>query len=65
VTFREAGPNETEITVTLHYDPPAGLAGEALTQLFGNPEGRVREDLERFKSFVESTADRLNAEPRE
>jgi uncharacterized membrane protein len=61
VTFRELGPNETEVTVTMHYDPPAGAAGEALAQLLANPDKRVREDLERFKRFVETTTERLNA----
>lgn len=61
VQFREVGVNETEVTVTIHYDPPAGAAGEALAQLLANPEQRVREDLQRFKEFVESTKNRLNA----
>jgi uncharacterized membrane protein len=59
VLFREVGPNETEVTVQMHYDPPAGAAGEALAQLFANPEARVRDDLERFKEFVETTSERL------
>jgi uncharacterized membrane protein len=60
VTFRETGPNETEVTVTLHYDPPAGAAGEALAALFANPEKRVADDLEHFKEHVESTSQRLH-----
>jgi uncharacterized membrane protein len=62
VTFRELGPNETEVTVTLRYDPPAGAAGEAITALFTNPERRVRHDLERFKQYVESTSERIHGQ---
>ena len=62
VTFRELGPNETEVTVTLRYDPPAGLAGEAVAALFTNPERRVRHDLERFKQYVESTSERIRGQ---
>jgi len=60
VTFRELGPNETEVTVTLRYDPPAGVAGEALAELFANPERRVEKDLEHFKEHVESTSQRIH-----
>src|SRR5512134_2455242 len=52
VTFKELGANETEVTVMLHYDPPAGMVGEVVAQLFGNPEGRLAEDLRRFKEYV-------------
>jgi len=60
VTFQALGVNETEITVTLRYDPPAGAAGQAVASLFANPEKRVREDLEQFKQFIESTSERLH-----
>jgi len=60
VTFRELGPNETEVTVTLQYDPPAGVAGEAVAELFANPEKRVQNDLEHFKEHVESTSQRIH-----
>jgi len=60
VTFTELGPNETEISVMMHYAPPAGKAGDALAFLVANPEGRVHEDLQRFKQHVESTAQRLH-----
>ena len=59
VTFRALGVNETEVTVTLQYDPPAGAAGQAVASLFANPEKRVREDLERFKEYVETTSERI------
>jgi uncharacterized membrane protein len=60
VLFNEVGLNETEVTIQMHYDPPAGAAGSALAQLFANPEARVRDDLERFKEFVETTTERLH-----
>ncbi len=59
VTFRPVGTNETEVTVTLQYAPPAGAAGQAIASLFANPEKRAREDLESFKAYVESTNERL------
>jgi uncharacterized membrane protein len=60
VTFRELGPNETEVAVTLQYDPPAGAAGEAVAELFANPDKRVQDDLEHFKEHVESTSRRIH-----
>ncbi len=59
VTFRAMSTNETEVTVTLQYTAPAGTAGQAVASLFAHPEKRVREDLERFKRYVETTADRI------
>lgn len=58
VTFRELGPNETEVNLVMTYDPPAGLAGELAT-LLSNPQNMVKEDLRRFKEYVESTPERL------
>jgi uncharacterized membrane protein len=63
VVFAELSNNETQITVTLNYDPPAGAAGEAVAALFANPEGRLKEDLKRFKEFVESTSTRIKNSP--
>src|SRR5262249_21657828 len=53
VTFNELGPEETEITVVLHYVPPAGAGGELVAQLFANPGHALEEDLRRFKAFAE------------
>ncbi|MEP7355824.1 MAG: SRPBCC family protein [Anaerolineales bacterium] len=60
VQFRQVGPNETEVTVTLTYEPPAGVAGDALAAIFANPEKRVMDDLEHFKAHVESTSLRIH-----
>lgn len=63
VVFTELGINETQVTVTLHYDPPAGAAGEAVAALLTNPEKRLKEDLRRFKEFIESTSTRTKRAP--
>ena len=60
VTFRPVDANKTEVTVTLQYDAPAGAAGQAVANLFANPEQRVREDLEQFKGFIETTNQRIH-----
>jgi uncharacterized membrane protein len=60
VIFRPLSENETEVTVTLHYVPPVGLAGEVMTELFGNPEGRLHDDLQRFKAHIENTSTRIH-----
>ena len=54
VTFKELPHEEVQVTVTLQYVPPAGAVGEAAVSLFGRPEHRLSEDLNRFKSFVEA-----------
>ena len=55
VTFNELPDNQTEITVTMHYVPPAGVAGEVVAELFASPEHRLEQDLENFKRFVEGS----------
>ena len=56
VHFTELGAGRgTEVKVILEYDPPAGKVGEAVAKLFGEePAQQVREDLDRFKSVMES-----------
>jgi uncharacterized membrane protein len=54
VTFNSLPNNETEVTVTLQYVPPAGLAGEVIAELFDNPERKLEEDLRNFKRFMEN-----------
>lgn len=53
VTFNDMGNGDTEVTVMLQYVPPAGLAGEVVAELFGNPDGKLEEDLHRFKKVAE------------
>ncbi|WP_029214524.1 SRPBCC family protein [Kallotenue papyrolyticum] len=52
VTFTELGTNQTQITVTLKYEPPAGKAGELVAKIFSDPQRQLEEDLERFKAVV-------------
>lgn len=53
VTFKQLSNRQTEITVTMHYEPPAGVAGEVGAALFANPEKRLTEDLRNFKAMAE------------
>lgn len=55
VTFNALASDQTEITVTLQYVPPAGKLGEWAAKLFSNPEQQLEEDLRHFKGFVEGT----------
>jgi uncharacterized membrane protein len=52
VRFQEVSPDETLIDVNMGYE--AGGAGEAIAKLFEKPEEQVREDLQRFKVYVEA-----------
>jgi len=58
VTFSPLSHGETQITVTLHYDPPAGWAGDVIAELFGNPEGKLNADLRNFKAYIEGMPER-------
>jgi uncharacterized membrane protein len=50
-----AGGRETEVKVSLKYDPPGGIVGSAVARLFGeNPEQQISEDLHRFKQVMET-----------
>jgi uncharacterized membrane protein len=54
VTFNALPEEQTEVTVTLHYEPnKAGLAGEVVDALFGNPEEKLEQDLRNFKQYAE------------
>jgi uncharacterized membrane protein len=61
VTFNALPNNETEVTVVLQYVPPAGKAGELITNLFSDPEGQLEEDLRHFKSFAEGKYNRVRS----
>ena len=56
VRFRQApGDRGTEVTLSVSFDPPGGVLGEAaLKRLASAPETLVGEALHRFKSLVES-----------
>ena len=61
VTFAEVGTGQTEVTVMMQYQPPAGAVGEVVAKLFANPEQRVTEDLQNFKKFAEGDLSRLTS----
>ncbi|MBA3534734.1 MAG: SRPBCC family protein [Ardenticatenales bacterium] len=61
VSFNELPQGETEITVILKYVPPAGMAGELIASLFGDPEGKLDEDLRNFKAYAEGMYNRTSA----
>ncbi|MBY0227860.1 MAG: DUF2892 domain-containing protein [Gemmataceae bacterium] len=57
VHFEKMGNNRTRVRVNLKFDPPMGQTGAALAWLSGaSPQKMVREDLERFKQLMETSA---------
>lgn len=58
VTFVELPQNQTQITVTLQYVPPAGKVGEVVASIFSDPERRLEEDLNNFKAYIEGSQTR-------
>ena len=61
VVFKELGTDQTHITVTLQYVPPAGKLGEAVAKIFSDPEEQLEEDLHNFKTYIESGRTRAAA----
>jgi len=55
VRFDDHG-NRTGVEVSLQYDPPAGVVGEAVASLLANPQQKVERALAAFKEAVESRA---------
>ena len=53
VLFTDLSHTETEVTVTLKYEPPLGVIGE-MAALFERVDHRLDEDLRRFKQHVEA-----------
>jgi uncharacterized membrane protein len=49
------GGRSTQVTVNLHYRPPAGRVGALVATLMGtNPDRTIREDLRRLKQVLEA-----------
>jgi uncharacterized membrane protein len=65
VTFAPVGERETQVTVMLYYVPPAGLAGDIVAKLFGNPEKKLESDLKRFKAYIEGMPERTAMQERD
>jgi uncharacterized membrane protein len=59
VTFHRLGDNQTKVMLQMEYEPQGVVekAGDAL----GVVKGRVKGDLERFKSFIESRGQETGA----
>lgn len=53
VTFNELPHNEVEVVATVHYKTRAGVPGNFIAKVLGNPEERLKEDLVNFKEFIE------------
>lgn len=53
VTFDDKG-GSTQLTVQMNYNPPAGALGEAWDSTFNTVGDRLENDLERFKSVIET-----------
>ncbi len=56
VRFKPIGKDgETQVTVHLQYEPPAGKLGSAIAWMFGKePSQTIAEDLRRFKALMET-----------
>ncbi|MEM1158414.1 MAG: SRPBCC family protein [Verrucomicrobiota bacterium] len=54
VTFTSLTDQQTEVKITAKYDPPGGQIGMALVALLlEDPERQIKDDLARFKYYVE------------
>jgi uncharacterized membrane protein len=53
VRFDDHG-GTTGVEVSLQYDPPAGILGEAVAKLFADPQAKVEKALDAFKSTIEA-----------
>jgi uncharacterized membrane protein len=54
VHFKQLDNGRTEVTVAMTYEPPAGIAGDIATSVFGDPEGKLEEDLRNFREFAQT-----------
>jgi uncharacterized membrane protein len=53
VRFDDHG-GTTGVEVSLAYDPPAGLVGDAVAALFADPQNKVEKALQSFKDTIEA-----------
>lgn len=54
VRFDDKG-STTGIEVSMQYDPPAGILGEAVAKLFADPQTKVERALDAFKTTIEQS----------
>ncbi len=59
VTFLDLPNNETELTVSMQYVPPAGKVGAAVSKVIENPRNKIVEGLRDFKAFAEDMPSRI------
>jgi len=52
VRFDDKGAT-TGIEVSMQYDPPAGILGEAVAKVFADPQSKVENALAAFKATIE------------
>ncbi len=57
VTFNGLPQGETQVAVIMQYVPKAGVAGDIIAKLFGNPDQKLEDDLSNFKSYIEKVPD--------
>jgi len=55
VRFDDHG-GTTGVEVSLQYDPPAGVLGEAIAKIFADPQTKVERALDAFKERIESAS---------
>lgn len=56
VTFAPLSDDQTEVTVSIHFEVPGGILGEVLATLSGLPQRGLERDLGDFKKYAEQTA---------
>ena len=55
VRFDDHGAS-TGVEVSLAYDPPAGLLGDAVAKVFADPQKKVEQALAAFKATIEAAS---------
>ena len=55
VRFDDHG-GTTGVEVSLEYDPPAGILGDAVAKMFADPQDKVEKALEAFKQTIEAAS---------
>jgi uncharacterized membrane protein len=56
VRFDDHG-DTTGVEVSLAFDPPAGMLGDAVAKLFADPQDKVERALAAFKATIEGAVD--------
>ena len=54
MTFVETEHNTVVHVIMQWYDPPGGAVGEAASRVLQDPDGKLEEDLRRFKHLLET-----------